>query len=104
MRYFLLRLVLQFTSSLSAYSQAKTDSVPPNVIVIVVDDMGWNDVGYHGSEIQTPTIDRLALEGVELDRFYVQSSCTPSRSSLKTGKTALRLGIVNPIGKNNELG
>ncbi|MEO0726546.1 MAG: arylsulfatase [Bacteroidota bacterium] len=104
MRYFLLSLVLQFTSSLSAYSQAKTDSVPPNVIVIVVDDMGWNDVGYHGSEIQTPTIDRLALEGVELDRFYVHSSCTPTRSSLMTGKTALRLGIVNPIGKNNELG
>ncbi|MEM6634016.1 MAG: arylsulfatase, partial [Bacteroidota bacterium] len=62
------------------------------------------DVGYHGSEIQTPTIDRLASEGVELDRFYAHSSCTPTRSSLMTGKTAIRLGIVNPIGKNNALG
>lgn len=52
---------------------------PPNIILIVADDMGWNDVGYHGSEIRTPTIDRLAKEGVELNRFYVHPTCSPTR-------------------------
>lgn len=66
-----------------------------------MDDMGWKDVGYHGSEIKTPTMDRLAKEGVELDRFYVHPTCSPTRSSLMTGKAALRLGFVNPLGKNN---
>ena len=42
----------------------------PNVIVMVADDLGWNDVGYHGGDIETPSLDRLAAEGVQLDRFY----------------------------------
>lgn len=82
------------------YSQSNL----PNVILIVADDMGWKDVGYHGSEIQTPTIDRLAAEGVELNRFYVHPTCSPTRSSLMTGKAALRLGFLNPLGKNNVKG
>ena len=81
-----------------------TAQTQPNVILIVVDDLGWNDVGYHGSEIQTPTIDRLAQEGVELNRFYVHPTCSPTRSSLMTGKAALRLGHLNPLGKNNVKG
>ena len=87
------------------YLNAQTvDSLsPPNVILIIVDDMGWKDVGYHGSEIKTPTMDRLAKEGVELDRFYVHPTCSPTRSSLMTGKAALRLGFVNPLGKNLSL-
>ncbi len=81
-----------------------TAQTQPNVILIVVDDLGWNDVSYHGSEIQTPTIDRLAKEGVELNRFYVHPTCSPTRSSLMTGKAALRLGHLNPLGKNNVKG
>lgn len=42
----------------------------PNVIVNVADDLGWNDVGFHGGDIDTPSLDRLAAEGVELNRFY----------------------------------
>ncbi|MEL6255458.1 MAG: arylsulfatase [Bacteroidota bacterium] len=76
----------------------------PNVILIVADDMGWKDVGYHGSEINTPTLDRLSSEGVELNRFYVHPTCSPTRSSLMTGKAALRLGFLNPLGKNNVKG
>ncbi len=52
----------------------------------MVDDLGWDDVGYHGSDILTPHIDELALEGVRLDRYYVQRTCTPSRASLLTGR------------------
>ncbi|MEM1219277.1 MAG: sulfatase-like hydrolase/transferase, partial [Bacteroidota bacterium] len=95
---------LQITFFASLIAQSSSDTLLPNILLIVVDDMGWNDVGYHGSEIRTPNLDRLATEGVELNRFYAHSACTPTRSSLMTGKTALRLGCVNPIAKNNTLG
>ncbi|MCI4671855.1 MAG: arylsulfatase [Bacteroidia bacterium] len=104
MRHILLFLIIQLTGCISAFSQDSLGTSPPNILLIVVDDMGWNDVSYHGSEIQTPFIDSLASQGVELDRFYVHSACTPTRSSLMTGKTAVRLGCVNPISKNNKLG
>ncbi len=70
------------------------DSVPqPNIVLIVADDMGWGDVGYHGSGIETPAIDRLALEGVELDRFYVCPVCSPTRTGLMTGRYPNRMGM-----------
>ena len=62
-----------------------SQSSKPHVIFILSDDLGWNDVGYHNSEIKTPTIDRLAKEGVRLENYYVQSKCTPSRASFMTG-------------------
>jgi arylsulfatase A-like enzyme len=77
---------------------------PPNIVLIVADDLGWKDVGYHQSEIDTPHIDRIAGEGLELDRFYVQPTCSPTRASLMTGKSSLRLGVVRPISKNEALG
>ena len=76
----------------------------PNIVIILADDLGWNDVSYHGSEIKTPNIDRLISSGIELDRFYVQPTCSPSRAELMTGKSALRLGITRPISKNQKLG
>lgn len=57
----------------------------PNIVFILADDLGWNDVGYHGSEIKTPVLDRLAEEGVKLENYYVQAVCSPSRASLMTG-------------------
>ena len=73
----------------------------PHILLVVADDLGWRDVGCHGSEIATPTIDRLARKGIELDRFYVQPSCSPTRAALMTGKSPLRLGITRPISKND---
>ena len=72
---------------------------PPHVLVILADDLGWNDVGYHGGPIATPNIDRIAHEGIELDRFYVQPSCSPTRAALMTGKLPMALGIYRPIHK-----
>ena len=70
-------------------------AAPPNVIVIVADDLGWSDGGYHGNEvIQTPSLDRLAAEGVQLDRFYTTPICSPTRAGLMTGRDPMRLGIV----------
>lgn len=69
----------------------------PNILVLIADDAGWNDVGYHGSDIETPNIDRLAQNGVVLDRFYVAPTCSPSRAAFLTGMPASRIGIVAPI-------
>ena len=71
----------------------------PNVIVILADDMGWSDVGYHGSEIRTPNLDNLAQAGVRFDRFYVQPACSPTRASLMTGRNNQSLGIYAPLSK-----
>ena len=76
----------------------------PNILIILADDLGWNDVSYHGSEIKTPNIDKLISSGVELDRFYVQPTCSPTRAELMTGKSAMKLGITRPISKNQKLG
>ena len=66
----------------------------PNVIVIVADDLGWNDVGYHGGDIDTPSLDLLAREGMQLDRFYTTPICSPTRAALMTGRDPMRLGVA----------
>lgn len=65
----------------------------PNILLFVADDLGWGDVGYHGSKNRTPTIDRLVKQGVELDQHYVCPQCTPTRLSLLTGRYSSRFGV-----------
>lgn len=81
-------LLLAATSALS-FAAGK-----PNVIVIVADDLGWNDVGFHGGDIDTPSLDRLAAEGMELNRFYTTPICSPTRAALMTGRDPMRLGVA----------
>jgi len=66
----------------------------PNVVVIVADDLGWGDVGFHGGDIDTPSLDRLASEGIELNRFYTTPICSPTRAALMTGRNPMRLGVA----------
>ena len=70
----------------------------PNVLVMVADDQGWHDVGFHDSKIKTPTLDKLANENVQLNQFYVCPTCSPTRAALLTGKFPSRFGIYGPIG------
>lgn len=62
----------------------------PHIIFLLADDLGYNDVSYHGksghSAIQTPNIDLLAKEGVTLENYYVQPICSPTRSQLMSGR------------------
>ena len=65
--------------------EVHADDSRPNIIVIMVDDMGWSDIGCYGSEIETPNIDRLASEGMLFTQFYNNAKCTTTRASLLTG-------------------
>lgn len=69
----------------------------PNIVIILADDLGWGDVGYHGSDIQTPHIDRLAKEGAKLNRFYATPFCSPTRAALMTGRDPLKLGVAYSV-------
>ena len=69
----------------------------PNIVYILVDDLGWNDVGFHGSELETPSIDSLAREGVVLDRFYVCPVCSPTRAGVMTGRYPIRYGMQRDV-------
>ena len=75
----------------------------PNIVMIVADDMGYQDVGFRGSDIQTPNLDKLAKSGVILENHYVMSVCAPTRASLMTGRHATRTGFwrsnLNPAEK-----
>ena len=69
----------------------------PNIIYIVADDLGWKDVGYHGSDIRTPTIDELARGGARMNQFYAQPMCTPTRAALMTGRYPFRYGLQTAV-------
>lgn len=90
--------VLGLFSGSAATAQAAAESDRPHVVIFVSDDMGWNAVGYHGSNIRTPSIDRLAREGMQLDRFYVHPICSPTRTAMMTGRSPARFGITSPLG------
>ncbi|XP_072036039.1 arylsulfatase B-like [Amphiura filiformis] len=82
---------------LSFYLVTRCSSKPPHVIFILADDYGYNDVGYHGSEIKTPNIDKLSGEGVRLENYYVQPICTPTRSQLMSGRYQIHTGLQHSI-------
>ena len=69
----------------------------PNIVILLADDLGFHDVGFHGGEIRTPNIDKLASEGVELERFYVHPVCSPTRAGLMTGRYPIRYGSMRAV-------
>lgn len=70
---------------------------PPHILMIMADDLGWGDVGFHGGTVPTPHLDQLAAESLEFERFYVFPSCSPTRAAVLTGKMPHRLGISAPV-------
>jgi arylsulfatase len=92
----LMRFVL--TSLIAAAAAAATfgqqpDSAPrPNIVLILCDDMGFSDIGCYGGEVQTPTLDRLASEGMRFTQFYNNAKCTTTRASIITGLYPRRQG------------
>lgn len=79
-------LFLQLAFPMFAGAAEGSDaSRPPNIVLIMADDMGWSDIGCYGGEIETPNIDRLAEEGLQFLQFYNNAKCTTTRASLMTG-------------------
>ena len=87
---FLLTLILLVSLPTSTVGAAEDK---PNIIFIMADDLGNADLGYRGSDIKTPNIDKLANEGVRLENFHGMPVCTPSRAALMTGRYPMRYGL-----------
>jgi len=72
---------------------------PPNLILIQLDDLGWDDLGLHGNAIlETPTLDRLGSQSIRFSNFYVNPVCAPSRAALLTGRHFLKTGVSHVHG------
>ena len=72
---------------------ADSGSAKPNILLIVLDDVGYGDLGAYGSEIQTPNMDRLADGGLRYSNFHSTPTCSPSRAALLTGRESHRVGM-----------
>jgi len=96
--------LLSFIFYLGNHSFAK---VQPNVVILLADDLGYQDVGCYGGPVQTPAIDQLAEEGVRFTDFYSGCAvCSPSRATLLTGRHHIRTGVYSWIhdeGQNSHL-
>jgi len=83
-----------------AFAAETSDSRrPPNILVILADDMGYSDLGCYGSEIATPNLDGLAAHGLRFTQFYNTARCWPTRSSLMTGYYAQQIRMDPPRGR-----
>ena len=92
-------------AALSAHSQNTSgENVSPNILLIVVDDMGFSDTQPFGGEIQTPHINRLAAQGIRFTRFHTSSLSAPTRAMLLTGDDNHQngLGIITPLHAKNQ--
>ena len=77
-----------------------TAATRPNIVLMFPDNLGWGEVGAYGSVrgVPTPNIDSIAAQGMRLDNFNVEFSCTVSRAALLTGRYAIRSGAAQPTG------
>jgi Arylsulfatase A and related enzymes len=92
---------------LSPKSYAENSSAKPNIVFILMDNLGYGELGVYGGGVTrgapTPRIDRLAAEGMRLTNFNVEAQCTPSRSAIMTGRFSIRSGTHSiPIGSGLE--
>ena len=92
-----MRLIFSLLACLAFFPDATAQTTKPNVVIIIADDLGWNDIGTRNPKIVTPNLVKLAKEGVELQRFYGYPVCSPARAGLLTGVLPRRLGLVNII-------
>src|SRR5262245_25214614 len=87
----------QISPGMATSAAAQQAAPRPHIIYIVADDLGWKDVGFHGSDIKTPHLDKLAQEGARLEQYYVQPMCTPTRAALMTGRYPFRYGLQTAV-------
>ncbi|MBB3206145.1 arylsulfatase A-like enzyme [Rhodopirellula rubra] len=93
----LFRLFTLAIACMSMLSQNYIDAQTPNIVVIMADDLGWNSVGWHTSDVSTPNLDQLCRDGVEFDNFYVSPMCSPTRAGFMTGRYPIRFGLARAV-------
>ncbi|MBE9227265.1 arylsulfatase [Phormidium sp. LEGE 05292] len=79
------------------FAIAQQKPVRPHILFIMSDDQGWKDVGFNGSDIKTPNLDRLVQTGARLEQYYAHPMCTPSRAALLTGRYPHRYGLQTAV-------
>ncbi len=101
-----MRTLLAFLIALAFAAPARSGERPPNVVVILADDLGYGDLACYGNKkIKTPNIDRLATEGTRFTNFYVsQPVCTASRASLLSGCYANRVSMAGALNHQSKVG
>src|SRR5262245_64659285 len=73
---------------------AQTASTKPNVVFILVDNVGWGDFSSYGGTVPTPRIDSIATDGLRFNNYTVEAQCTPSRAAILTGRLPVRSGTM----------
>ncbi len=100
MRAFTYSLVMLMLAAFANATHAQVAKKKPNILFLLLDDLGYTDVGFNGGDIKTPNIDKLAKSGAKLSSFYVQPVCSPTRAALMTGRYPMRhglqVGVVRP--------
>ena len=80
------RLYISLLSLFFVFSFSNSNTPPPNIVIILADDLGFNDVSWHNPIIKTPHLEELARNGILLEQHYSQPLCTPTRAALLTGR------------------
>ncbi|XP_077997294.1 arylsulfatase B-like [Glandiceps talaboti] len=93
----MIRHTLNVICLLIAVDLADGTTKQPHLIIILADDFGWFDIGYHGSMVQSPFLDNLARGGVKLENYYVQPLCSPTRAQLMSGRYQIRYGLQHLV-------
>ncbi len=86
-------ILVTISLCIQAHSAENKKPPRPNIIIVLVDDMGYSDIGCYGGEIDTPNLDRLASKGLRFTQFYNAGRCCPTRASLLTGRHPHQVGI-----------
>jgi len=94
-------LVFGVSAQATTNRSAQATTNPKHILFLMIDDLGWNDVGYRKtSDLKSPHIDALAKSGVRLNRYYTSSLCSPSRTSFLSGRYAYSVGMHGPVIQN----
>lgn len=99
------RVFLKTAAGAALSVSARAQSRPPNIVLIVCDDLGYGDLGCYGSGISTPNLDQMSQDGVRFTHYYSASPvCSPARAALLTGRYAPRTGVTRVLGQDDTCG
>ena len=86
----------------SLIQPSNVDAAKPNILMSIIDDLGWNNTSYKGSDIKTPTIDKFVNKGIRLQQYYVQRVCSPTRSAIMAGCYPYHMGLARTTIENGK--